>query len=108
MPSIKTKIDGNNINVLNSNSEDVKLCNCPKSVACPLKGECLRSDMVYQATVTSGETSETYVGITATSFKARLANHKPSFKSKKKRIATELSKYIWDLKEGDLDYAIKW
>ena len=108
MPSMKVKIDGNNMNVLNSNSEDEKLCNCPKNATCPLNGECLRKDIVYQATVTCGETSESYVGITATSFKARLANHKASFKSKEKRNATELSKHIWDLKERDLDYAIKW
>ena len=76
MPSMKVKIDGNNMNVLNSNSEDEKLCNCPKNATCPLNGECLRNDIVYQATVTCGETSESYVGITATSFKARLANHK--------------------------------
>ena len=108
MPSMKVKINGNNMNVLNSNSEDEKLCNCPKNATCPLNGECLRNDIVYQATVTCGETSESYVGITATSFKARLANHKASFKSKEKRNATELSKHTWDLKGRDLNYAIKW
>ena len=96
------------MNVFNSNSEDEKLCNCPKNATCPLNCECLRKDIVYQATVTCVETSESHVGITATSFKARLANHRASFKSKEKRNATELSKRTWDLKERDLYYAIKW
>ena len=30
MPSIKVKIDGNNMNMVNSKSEDGKLCNSPK------------------------------------------------------------------------------
>ena len=107
MPSMKVKIDGNNMNVLNSNLEDEKLSNYPKNATCPLNGECLCNDIVYQATVTCGETSKSYVGITATSFKARLANHRASSKSKEKRNATELSKHIWDLKKRDLDYAIK-
>ena len=53
-------------------------CNCRKNTKCPMDGKCLESGIVYQATVTRegmGKT-ETYVGLTATTFKQRYANHK--------------------------------
>ena len=103
-------IEGENkrkLNTSNSLNKERK-CNCPKTKTCPLNGECLTRNIVYQATVTNGTNTETYVGLTATTFKARLANHKASFISKAKRNATELSKHIWNLKDHNLDYAIKW
>ena len=110
MPNVKSIIEGNNKKILR-NSEDTtteKKCSCPKNAACPLDGECLASDIVYRATVSCGSKVETYVGLTATSFKSRYANHKASFNIESKRNATELSKHIWDLKDNNLDYAIKW
>ena len=67
-------------------------------------------DVVYQATVACGDKEETYVGITATTFKSRLANHKASYalETEQKRNSTELSKHIWNLKDNNLSYAIKW
>ena len=108
MPNMKAMIDGNNKKLLEIEKSDSRTCNCPKNATCPLDGECLASDIVYQATVTCDNKEETYVGITATSFKARFANHKASFKSKQKRNSTELSKHIWELKDNKLNYAIKW
>ena len=108
MPNMKAVIDGNNKKLLEMEKSDSRKCNCPKNATCPVGGECLASDIVYQATVTCDNKEETYVGITATSFKARFANHKASFKSKQKRNSTELSKHIWELKDNNLNYAIKW
>ena len=108
MPNMKAVIDGNNKKLLTTNENDERKCNCSKNTICPLNGECLANDIVYQATVIGGDKEETYVGITATSFKARFANHKASFKSEQKRNTTELSKYVWKLKDNNLDYAIKW
>lgn len=114
MPNVKAIIEGNNRKLLSNNpgnNEDhitEKKCSCPKNAKCPLDGECLTKDIVYRAVVTCGGTVETYVGLTATSFKSRYANHKASFKTESKRNATELSKHIWDLKDNNLDYAIKW
>ena len=51
-------------------------------------------------------TKETYVGLTAPTFKVKFANHKLSFKSKDKRNATELSKHIWRSKYHNLNYDI--
>ena len=63
---------------------------------------------MYQATVKTSEKEEKYVGLTATDFKARYANHKASFKARAKSNSTELSKYIWQLKDSNTDYTISW
>ena len=97
MPNMKAVIGGNNKKLLETEKCDSRKCNCPKNATCPLDGECLASNIVYQATVTCDNKEEAHVGITATSFKARFANHKASFKLKQKRNSTELSKHIWKI-----------
>ena len=52
-----------------------KECNCRRKSECPLEGKCLQTKVVYQATVTSESTAESYVGL-ATNFKERYRNHK--------------------------------
>ena len=85
-----------------------KMCNCRNETECPLEGECLQDEIVYQATVTTREKAETYVGLTATDFKTRWRNHQMSFKHEKRRNDTELSKHLWKLKEKKEDYTISW
>ena len=89
-------------------TKNERKCSCPRNAICPLVGQCLSKNIIYQATVKSDVKEETYVGLTATDFKSRLANHKASFKSNMKRNTTELSKYIWSLKESNLNYSISW
>ena len=87
------------------------MCNCRNEKECPLEGECLQNEIVYQATVTTRGvtgTTETYVGLTATDFKTRWRNHQMSFKHEKRRNDTELSKYLWKLKEKKEGYSISW
>ena len=52
-------------------------------------------EVVYQATVTTGLKTETYIGLTATQFKARYRNHLMLFRHEKRRNETELSKHLW-------------
>ena len=129
LPNIKRQIDNHNKRQLKKpvkepdeehteeeeKKEEKRTCNCRKRKECPLDGECLKSDIVYQATVTEKRKKKedkisTYIGLTSTTFKARLANHKQSFKNPKLRNATELSKLIWELKtkEEKNDYTISW
>ena len=96
-----------------TNSPDV--CSCPKNnkELCPLSNKCITESVVYQATVTTKDKTtnrppQTYVGLTENSFKTRLANHKTSFNSFDKRNAIELSKYVWELKNRNIHYTIKW
>ena len=50
-----------------------------------------------------------YFGICEKEFKTRLDNHKISFKNRQKEKDTELSKYIWNLKDKNItNFSIKW
>ncbi len=113
MPNIKSTIDSHNTRKANTNEETIKECNCRNKDQCPLDGKCREKGIVYQATVTTNNIEgiskkETYVGLTETEFKTRLANHKQSFSKEKLRNATELSKFIWKLKEENIEYKIDW
>ena len=87
------------------------LCNCIQPANCPLTGKCLTNNVVYKATVTSNTerpTSKSYIGICETSFKTRYNNHKSSFAIEEKKNTTELSKYIWELKNKKSEFHITW
>ena len=88
--------------------QNTRMCHCCNKNDCPLKGECLQNEIVYQTTVASKEKTETYVGLTATEFKARWRNHQMSFKHENRRNDTELSKYLWKLKEKKVEFTISW
>ena len=88
----------------NGNTTDrSKSCNCRKKDTCPLNGKCLEKAVIYQATVTRADTGEpeTYVGLTANDYMA-------SFRNNKSRNSTELSKYIWFLKDSNTEFSIVW
>lgn len=90
--------------------ENARTCNCRTPGDCPLRGECLASEIVYCANVTvpsSTTAPKQYIGSTATSFKQRFANHKSSF-THRNNAQTELSKYIWHLKNKQTDFEIRW
>ena len=53
-------------------------------------------------------TTETYVGLTEGTFKSRFLNHTSSFRNTKNRHATELSKYIWNLKDSKTSHSVSW
>ena len=110
MPNVKSVIDSKNKRLLQSGAEtrEERLCNCRKKEECSLDNQCLAKGIVYQASVTSSEGTEHYVGLTDTDFKARFANHKQSFRTEKYSNQTELSKYVWRLKKAKTEYKITW
>ena len=85
-----------------------KECNCRKKEDCPLKGQCQKQNIIYQAEVKSDNVTETYIGLTSTTFKSRFNNHKSSFNNEGKKLSTELSKYIWSLKESNREFTVTW
>ena len=108
MASIVAK---NNSKVLNSSSGQaplVETCNCRNKNECPLPGKCQSSSVIYQATVETNSGKETYVGLTANTFKTRFSSHKSSFLKEKRKKETTLSKHIWDLKEKNTTYTLSW
>ena len=112
MPNVKSIIDAHNKRVLKTLEPEVasveKSCNCRKKDQCSLHNQCLTKGIIYQATVTSIEGNEYYVGLTDTDFKVRFANHKQSFKNVVHSNQTELSKYVWRLKNAKVNYNITW
>ena len=68
----------------------------------------LNFDKYYQAQVDTTNSKETYVGLTANSFKARYSGHKTSFTKKERKKETTLSKHIWALKEKNEAFNISW
>ena len=88
-PNLKQKINGHDKSTLwKTNAVPPKACNCCKPAHCPLDGNCLKSAMIYQATVATEDNrpAETYVGLTENSFKTRYSNHKSSFRDSNKRL----------------------
>ena len=87
-----------------------KTYNCRQKNTCLLKGNCLQSSIIYQATIMckDNNTTETYIGLTENDFKTRYRNHTASFRHAKHRNSTELSKHIWNLKDNNIKYFISW
>jgi len=73
-----------------------------------MDGNCNDQNIIYQAEITTPTTKETYIGLYDTTFKLRYRNHVCSFKNEQYKHATELSKYIWNLKDENIEYNIKW
>ena len=108
-PNMKKIISAHNQKILQESESEKgeKMCNCQKP-PCPLQGKCLTDNMVYQAKVKTDSEEQTYIGLSSTTFKKRLANHKTSFKYETKRGTTTLSNYVWDLKNRGIDYELEW
>lgn len=115
MPNIGKIVDNHNKKIIektvendNPVNKDTKMCNCRQEVNCPLNGRCLNKNVVYQATVETENDKKTYVGIAETTFKTRYNNHLSSFRNEGNKNATELSKYIWSVKERKKKFAVTW
>ena len=102
-------IKAHNNKIIGPNSlNDGESCNCRNRQLCPLEGKCTTSNIVYEAQVTSNAEVKTYIGLTATTFKTRYSAHRSSFSDSRKKNSTELSKYIWALKDRQVPYNITW
>ena len=111
MPNVKTIIASHNKKTISQTKDEqpqqLPGCDCRKKDECPLDGKCIQTDVIYQATVTTNTTKETYIGL-ATNFKERYRNHLTSFRHHKGRNKTELSKHIWDLKDKNKTFNLSW
>ena len=65
---------------------------------------------MYRADITTDNDHKFYYGTSETTFKQRIIlNHTRDFKHVKYKHATEqLAKYIWQLKNNNFNYNIKW
>ena len=78
---------------------------------CPLGGRCnIEQNVIYTCKVTrlDDNTFQTYTGLTDNTFKKRLYGHNSDFRKRKHRNKTMLSKYIWFLKDNNVQYELNW
>ena len=110
MSNMKSWINSHNYRILRqttNNTPEENNCNCRKKDECPMSGKCTNKNVIYQAEVTTSDNQiKRYVGMTSNAFKDRFRNHQKSFREKKHKNETELSKYIWELKKNRKDFQI--
>ena len=84
--------------------------NCRSKESCPLQNKSLTSKIVYRADVknVTNDEKKFYLGVTETPFKERFGNHTRDYKHPKYRNSTELSKYIWELKDANISPVTEW
>ena len=72
--------------------------------------KCLSGYLVYNALVDGLDTNKTkhYHGTCEKNFKERYNNNRASFRNKNKEKSTELLKYIWELKDNNIQHNLKW
>ena len=112
MPNMAAIIKLHNSNVTNPPKTDetklAKNCNCRNKSNCPVNGNCVKSCIVYKATISSGNKRDDYNGSCSTAFKKRFNNHSSSFRNQRLEKSTELSKRVWEHKNKGHDYQIQW
>ena len=111
MPSVERLLSKHNKGILSKRrrqNQPAMSCNCRIASQCPLSGSCLESAIIYQANVTSSQGTKIYIGSTETTFKQRYGNHKQSLEKRAKSTQTSLSKYVWDLKDQQVEHTISW
>ena len=112
MSSMLKIINRNNKKIVKTSSpqanEPANQCSCRLPLECSLDYKCLSNNIVYQCTVHHNDTTQSYIEITATTFKSKYNAHKSSFKDKHLEHSTSLSKYLWDLKAKNTNFGLKW
>jgi len=111
MPNMEAVLRNNNARVLSENKPvdaTIKLCSCKDANLCPLSGECLKSSIVYRATVKKASGDVCYLGASARPFKERYNNHTKAFRNRQYEKDTQLSKLIWELKDRGEQYQLSW
>ena len=76
---------------------------------CPLNGNCLTKEVIQRADVMEEDgTTNTYTGLTGSTFKERFYGHTSSFRNRDEGHSTTLSSHIWNLKDAGKKYERKW
>ena len=105
MKNMKNLINQYNAKVLkNQEHTGKRSCNCRVKDKCPLDIKCLHKCNVYQANIITNNECKEYFGTAEGEFKLCYNNQW----HKKHVNDTDLSKYLWKLKEENADYNLQW
>lgn len=108
LPNVRTILNSTRSQKTVEEGKKDKMCNCRNKAKCPINGECLKTAVVYEATLQTEEAQYQYIGLTEHTFKARYNAHNSSFRNENQRLSTELSKKVWELKELQVPYNLRW
>ena len=129
LPNLGHIIASHNAKIIGKGEAAVakRKCSCPvkDKPSCPLAGECLAENIIYQAKIKAlapkraeledevvmdprVKEVQTYLGRTKPNWKSRRNNHTASFKNIGQRTDSGLSKYVWDLKGQKRGFKISW
>ena len=107
MNNISSILSTHNKDILNPKQTSLG-CSCRSKDNCPLDVELLTPNVIYCADITTDYDHKFYYGTSETTFKHCHSNHTRDFKHVKYQHATELAVYIWQLKNNNFNYSIKW
>ena len=111
MPNMKQSITKHNQQVQKGRAAENTIagCNCLADRECPLNGNCLTKEVIYRADVVKeGGTTQTYTGLTGSTFKERYYGHTSSFRNRDEGHSTTLSSHIWNLEDTGKKFDLKW
>ena len=112
MPNMKTIINGHNKKLLTLPTDNPnRTCNCMNKDKCPMNQNCLATNVIYEATITSdlpNYQEKKYIGLCESTFKKRFANHKSSFNHERYKSSTSLSVELWKIKEMNGTPNVTW
>ena len=93
-----------------STSTNMKECAGRQKTECPLDKKCLSGYLMYNTLVDRLDASKTKYsdGTCEKNFKERYNNHTASFRNQNKEKSTVLPKYIWKLKDNNMQHNLKW
>ena len=112
--SLKSKIAAHNRRILHPAQvlENLGSCNCRVKNECPMNGHCVWESIIYKAEVCKANeekgSGKLYIGLVSGLWKARYSIHKGSFDDSRRKNETELSKYVWSLKENNVQFSVHW
>ena len=66
MPNIDSAIKSHNNQLLKSDCEDKRSCNCRRNDTCPMEGKCLEEGIIYEATMKSSLDEKKFAGLLQT------------------------------------------
>ena len=106
--NINSKISSNNRRIINPPPTNYD-CNCRNESDCPFDNKRLTPSIVCKATVSvTNRPDVKYFGISETAFRDSYRNHTRDFRHKEYINSTELSKYIWKLKDEGGTPSVIW
>ena len=105
-----SKISQHNKVINQSNPKENAGCNGRNPKECPIPGDCLATNVVYQALLDSETGYFNYFRLAANTFKERYRNQKHDLKDREREReskGTTVSNKVWQLRDANKKFTIK-